>query len=160
MKNKLKGLNLINKNKTHCIRGHKFTKENTYCTKQGWRSCKECKKIHDKKFWDKPKNKKKRKQYLKQWNKDNKEKQQIYHIKIYNKIRKIIEKAKYQPCLDCNVKYPYYVMDFHHTKNNKSLNVGLSRSIKRTIEEIKKCIVICSNCHRVRTWKNKKRKRV
>ena len=156
---KLKGTNLINKNKTHCIRGHKFTKENTRYTKEGWRICKECKKIHDRKFWSKPKNKEKRKNYLKEWNKLNRDKQSDYHKREYDKIRKIIEKAKDKPCIDCNIKYPYYVMDFHHVKGKKLINIGLSRSMKKTIKEIEKCVVICSNCHRIRTWKNKIRKR-
>jgi hypothetical protein len=31
-----------NTNKTHCKRGHEFTKENTRTTKDGGRSCKQC----------------------------------------------------------------------------------------------------------------------
>lgn len=30
------------KPKTHCKRGHKYTPENTYLTKNGWRQCREC----------------------------------------------------------------------------------------------------------------------
>lgn len=33
--------NCVNTNKTHCIRGHEFTKENTYVS-SGHRSCREC----------------------------------------------------------------------------------------------------------------------
>jgi hypothetical protein len=28
--------------KTHCIKGHEFTPENTYITPQGWRNCRAC----------------------------------------------------------------------------------------------------------------------
>jgi hypothetical protein len=28
--------------KTHCLRGHEYTPQNTYISKQGWRSCLEC----------------------------------------------------------------------------------------------------------------------
>lgn len=31
-----------NRVKTHCIRGHKFTPENTYVDKHGWRYCRAC----------------------------------------------------------------------------------------------------------------------
>lgn len=31
-----------NLNKTHCKRGHEFTSETTYYTKQGWRMCRIC----------------------------------------------------------------------------------------------------------------------
>lgn len=30
------------KNKKHCIHGHKYTKENTLMDKHGWRSCRSC----------------------------------------------------------------------------------------------------------------------
>lgn len=32
-----------NSKKTHCPKGHEYTEENTYLTKQGWRQCKTCK---------------------------------------------------------------------------------------------------------------------
>ncbi len=58
------------------------------------------------------------------------------------------------PCTDCNKAYPYYVMDFDHVgdKNieiNKLIN---SCSIRRLEEEIKNCELVCSNCHRIRTY--------
>lgn len=47
----------------------------------------------------------------------------------------------------------YWVLDFHHLdKNKKEGNVVIiareSGSKKRVIEEMKKCKVLCSNCHR------------
>jgi hypothetical protein len=32
----------INARRTQCYRGHKFTPENTYVTKEGWRYCRAC----------------------------------------------------------------------------------------------------------------------
>jgi len=37
----------VNARKTHCKRGHEFTKDNTYVYPNGRRSCKICQKIHD-----------------------------------------------------------------------------------------------------------------
>jgi hypothetical protein len=34
-----------NKEKTHCQNGHEFTIENTYFDKHGWRHCRECRKL-------------------------------------------------------------------------------------------------------------------
>ena len=35
----------INHRKTHCNRGHEFSKKNTYYDKRGWRQCKTCNKL-------------------------------------------------------------------------------------------------------------------
>ena len=57
-----------NKNKTHCKRGHRFSKENTYITPNGERTCKTCQNMHQKKWRDK------NKAYFKKYQKENKEK--------------------------------------------------------------------------------------
>ena len=70
----------------------------------------------------------------------------------------IIRKLKDKPCVDCGIKYPYYVMDFDHREGNVKIaditrlsNRGFS--IEKILEEIKKCDLVCSNCHRERTHK-------
>jgi hypothetical protein len=35
--------------KTHCVRGHEFTAENTIISSQGFRNCLECRRWHDRK---------------------------------------------------------------------------------------------------------------
>lgn len=59
-----------------------------------------------------------------------------------------------KPCMDCGVKYPYYVMDFDHI-DNKDYNVSqmLTLSSNTILKEIEKCNLVCSNCHRIRTYK-------
>ncbi len=37
----------INARKTHCYKGHPFTKENTWISPEGWRYCKICKREQD-----------------------------------------------------------------------------------------------------------------
>jgi hypothetical protein len=71
-------------------------------------------------------------------------------------IRELVKSAKNKPCVDCGKEYPYYVMDFDHIKGDKKFNLSVaaskSTSLKRVQEEIDKCEVVCSNCHRERTF--------
>ncbi len=80
-----------------------------------------------------------------------------YKSNHYNKKRDVIDKYKNIPCQDCGGIFPTCCMDFDH-RENKSFNIatGTSRSDKKLIEEIKKCDVVCANCHRIRTFKTKK----
>ncbi len=58
------------------------------------------------------------------------------------------------PCVDCGINYPYYVMDFDHVRGVKHANVMelvSTLSKKRIDQEIAKCEIVCSNCHRIRT---------
>lgn len=68
---------------------------------------------------------------------------------------RIVHEAKDKPCMDCGVRYPPYVMDFdHRDPGTKKFNIALVNkisSVKALIEEIAKCDVVCSNCHRERT---------
>lgn len=54
-------------------------------------------------------------------------------------------------CFFCKENEPV-CLDFHHKNpNEKEGNVGnliTKAGEKRTLEEIEKCVVVCSNCHR------------
>jgi hypothetical protein len=67
-----------------------------------------------------------------------------------------IKVAKARPCADCNIEYPHYVMDFDHVRGKKVGNVSTMahalRPWKLIEQEIAKCDVVCSNCHRERTY--------
>ena len=66
------------------------------------------------------------------------------------------------PCVDCGINYPYYVMDFDHVRGQKHANVMelvSTLSKKRIDQEIAKCEIVCSNCHRIRTHMRKMAKR-
>ena len=70
--------------------------------------------------------------------------------------RLLIQKYKSKSCTDCNKSYPYYVMDFDHVRGVKEFDLSkasLRFSDKRILDEIAKCDVVCSNCHRERTFK-------
>jgi len=66
------------------------------------------------------------------------------------------------PCMDCKIWYPYYMMDFDHVRGTKQANVAElinTLSKKRLDEEIAKCEIVCSNCHRARTHMRKNGKK-
>ena len=63
-------------------------------------------------------------------------------------------KLKAAPCTDCGVCYPPYVMDFDHLRDKRRLISRLRGvSTKLLLSEVAKCELVCSNCHRIRTFK-------
>ncbi len=77
---------------------------------------------------------------------------------LYNYLRGIKETSA---CADCQIRYPYYVMDFDHVRGKKQSNVMelVSTLDKVKIDaEIAKCEIVCSNCHRIRTHNRKEKK--
>lgn len=64
-------------------------------------------------------------------------------------------KENHSVCTDCGVDYPPHILDFDHIKDK---SFGISRALQlgtkldRIKEEIKKCEIVCSNCHRQRTY--------
>ena len=69
---------------------------------------------------------------------------------------KLINSYKDKPCTDCKQKYPPYVMDFDHLGDKEFGICEMRRrrmSFEKIILEIKKCEVVCANCHRIRTNK-------
>lgn len=98
--------------------------------------------------------------YSREYYKKNKDrvKSQINYarkIRVANLSKEIRELKESTPCTDCGVNYPYYVMDFDHVRGEKSGNISHminSAVTKKIIEEIEKCEIVCSNCHRQRTF--------
>jgi len=76
-----------------------------------------------------------------------------------NRHQTAINAVKSAPCADCGISYPSYVMDFDHIKGRKSFQISgnLHLSTKRILAEIAKCDVVCSNCHRKRTFERENR---
>lgn len=84
---------------------------------------------------------------------ENKEYYRERNKKRINEFRQIIVEAKSVPCTDCKKSYPSYVMHFDHLRD-KSFTIGMLNkisSVKRLLEEIEKCEVVCANCHAERT---------
>lgn len=60
------------------------------------------------------------------------------------------------PCMDCGGRYPGVCMDFDHRPGTgKRFNIGERFAMVNMGDlqaEVAKCDVVCSNCHRLRTY--------
>lgn len=71
--------------------------------------------------------------------------------------RKLVE-AHGGKCLDCNLEFPYFIFEFdHRDPAQKSFAVTGKGTIAyaRQLEESMKCDLLCPNCHRMRTHKQR-----
>ena len=74
--------------------------------------------------------------------------------------RAFLDSLKANPCRDCGIQYPPYVMDFDHVRGIKLFNIARKASggdTQAILDEVDKCDLVCANCHRMRThhrgWK-------
>ncbi len=74
-----------------------------------------------------------------------------------NELKKKIVLLLEGECKMCHIKSQYYqIYDFHHNNKDKEENVGtfISRlQEKKAVEEAKKCVLLCSNCHKIEQYK-------
>ena len=69
------------------------------------------------------------------------------HIRIKERKKKAIELLGGKCCI-CGYKKNMAAMHFHHIKEkNKVFSFSVRWSWKRLIDELKKCTVLCANCH-------------
>lgn len=74
------------------------------------------------------------------------------------KLKQLIDEVKTKPCKDCGGKFAPYVMELDHLDGNKKIDsvskmINNEKSLKLILEEFDKTEVICTNCHRIRTYK-------
>ncbi len=72
--------------------------------------------------------------------------------------RKLTDQIKSGPCADCRGVFDPICMDFDHRPGEIkgfSLSVGYRVSAERQIAELAKCDVVCANCHRLRTHRQR-----
>ena len=82
------------------------------------------------------------------------EKLQEQGRKRAKKVRDFMNRYKIMKrCRDCGYKQHHVALDFDHVIGEKIINVCNAKSIKQAKKEIRKCEVVCSNCHRIRTYK-------
>ncbi len=103
------------------------------------------------------KNKEKRKEYRRKWYDLHKTSEKKYVRIRKRRIREWIR--DYKKSLKCSICFENHpaTIDFHH-KYNKKFEIGYmvanGYSISRIKEELEKCQVLCSNCHRKLHYKN------
>lgn len=104
--------------------------------------------------------KKKQSEYHKQWYERHKD-QYKSSVRERNKNykhrnREFVRRVKQLfACADCNMRFHYSQMDFDHIdgkEENISRMMNQSYSLEKIKKEIRKCELVCSNCHRLRTW--------
>ena len=85
-----------------------------------------------------------------------KERNRIRKKKKYDQIASLVNKYKLERgCAHCGYKDEPVVLDFHHeNREDKIINVSSHwktswKQYEKMKEEMKKCIVLCSNCHRI-----------
>ena len=73
----------------------------------------------------------------------------------YNKEKYIMKRTK-MACEVCREKFPKELLEFHHPLDvvkNFELNVDAWRGVngpkQKTLDEAEKCVILCSNCHRL-----------
>lgn len=113
------------------------------------------------------KNKEDRKAYHKayhaKWYQENKERN-LTRIRKNKKALKtwFIEYKSSLKCEQCGASHPA-IFDFHHRdgegKELVSMLVANNYGKERILEEIAKCRVLCSNCHRILHWEHRGNRR-
>jgi hypothetical protein len=71
-------------------------------------------------------------------------------VRQKGKLLKALREAS--PCKDCGCFYPAGVMEYDHVRGQKFKEISVMRNYSwaRILEEIKKCDLVCANCHRLR----------
>jgi|ERR1041385_448641 hypothetical protein len=76
--------------------------------------------------------------------------------KYQKQSRELMNKFKNKPCFDCQGWFAPCQMEFDRRPGEiKEFEIGnrYNSNPTRLYREMKKCDLICSNCHRLRTWK-------
>lgn len=72
---------------------------------------------------------------------------------------KLLAELRTVPCLDCNLTFPYFVMQFDHrdaTNKRYVVTQMIGRAGTGTIlAEVAKCDIVCANCHRDRSYRRR-----
>jgi len=75
--------------------------------------------------------------------------------RVKQEARDLVRAAKEVPCADCGGTFSSVCMDFDHQGDKTAAiakMVSDGRSLDMIEAEIAKCEIVCSNCHRIRTW--------
>ncbi len=93
------------------------------------------------------------------WYYKNKDKVRATRKNIRERKSEFVRALKAIPCSDCKNAYPYFVMEFDHYSGTKQKNISdminYRSSWVELKNEVRKCEVVCVNCHRIRTFERK-----
>lgn len=91
------------------------------------------------------------------WYADNREKRQLAANSSNQKRKALWIEKKGGKCFDCGGVFHQCVYDFHHIDGTKEANPSKALSWKpeRAEKELAKCVLLCSNCHRLRHFAEK-----
>jgi len=127
-----------------CKETKDLIRDNFHLYKRGWCSyCIICEREIKRAYYNNNTNKEKERQRAK-----NKQ----YRTENTRKLFELIQRRG--GCQDCGVLGPLAIYDFHHVRGIKRFNVSDrvgNRPWATIKKEIDKCVLICCNCHRVRT---------
>ena len=92
--------------------------------------------------------------------KRNVEKKKIYKKNLYDKVSNYLNEYKLNKgCQECGYNESPYALEFHHrdrqikTKNVSNFRKSSWTQLDQIVEEVKKCDILCSNCHKILTQK-------
>ena len=98
------------------------------------------------------KDKQKNREYQREWARKNGKTKRVNQRGPKNR-QKLVDDAKSNPCVICNIQYPIPVMDLHHADNSeKTVSItGLIRTgpYADLQKEVDKGVPLCANCHRM-----------
>lgn len=86
---------------------------------------------------------------------NNKQKYKDNAAALRKKMQHYVWTQKRTPCMDCDVQYNPWVMQFDHRPEEEKV-ADISKLVrggswKKLVDEIAKCDVVCANCHIMRT---------
>lgn len=107
-------------------------------------------------FKDMEKRREYQREYMRRWYRKNKEKHIVYVRNRDKKIKDWLQDYKKTlECEECGENHPA-CLDFHHIDpSQKSFSLGrINKFLSKQLikDEIAKCRVLCSNCHRKKHW--------
>jgi hypothetical protein len=134
---------------------HKIDRAKRRKVEKEWRKANPEKVAAHKRTYYKKNGDKERARVLKYYHKAKEKKREIFNQQArerQTKVRELFLRLKQEMggrCSKCGYKEEVRILNFHHLNNGdmKEGNISEMRSEKKIIEEAKKCILLCPNCH-------------
>jgi transcription elongation factor Elf1 len=103
-------------------------------------------------------NPKKKREWWNNWYRKNKKKKVAWQTARREKLQKwFSDLKKTLKCAKCPERHPACLVFHHKDPNQKDFDLGADASgtysMERIDKEIKKCVVLCANCHAKLHWK-------